>query len=343
MSSGAVKPSSLASLPPPKDSRAAATAATAAAAAGAASPSAGDRRDFKSAGNGQTTSVTTTADSLLESRIAAIVEKRLAALAAVSALPKTPAKPKATTNARLGDGILAQLRANARLSDDDADDVDRVSDIDNSDDDREPATPVAAGPAAAAPDATAAGAASGSAARRGTTGRARTRIAADMLRNCVPYGSVTAWVKQNDWKSGRNKHECEALARAVDALLAEGTPVKSTGIEILMRRLSGVHLADQHSEWQLADSVAWNPLGNSLLPRAEVTRALKEADQLKRLTSNMSNGGYRYKRDNAQAPRDDRRDGRPSGNNNKTAWQAKKAAATKTAPTPDTKGAADSQ
>jgi len=124
--------------------------------------------------------------------------------------------------------------------------------------------------------------------------------------------------------------------------LAEGTPVKSTGIEILMRRLSGVHLADQHSEWQLADSVAWNPLGNSLLPRAEVTRALKEADQLKRLTSNMSNGGYRYKRDTARAPRDDRRDGRPSGNA-KTAWPAKKAAATKTAPTPGTKGAADSQ
>jgi hypothetical protein len=320
-------------------------AAGAAAGAAAASPGAGDRRDSKSAGNAQTTSVTTTADSLLESRIAAIVEKRLAALAAVNALPKTPAKPKAITNARMGDGILAQLRANARLSDDDADDADRVSDIDNSDDDREPATPVAgaaAAAAAAAADAAAAGAASGAVARRGTNGRARARIAADMLRNCVPYGSVTAWVKQNDWKSGRNKHECEALARAVDALLAEGTPVKSTGIEILMRRLSGVHLADQHSEWQLADSVAWNPLGNSLLPRAEVTRALKEADQLKRLTSNMSNGGYRYKRDTTRAPRDDRRDGRPSGNS-KTAWPAKKAAATKTAPTPGTKGAADSQ
>lgn len=341
MSAGAVKPSSLANLPPPKDSRAATTAAAAAAAAAAASPGAGDRRDSKSAGNAQTTSVTTTADSLLESRIAAIVEKRLAALAAVSALPKTPAKPKAITNARMGDGILAQLRANARLSDDDADDADRVSDIENSDDDHDPATPVA-GAAAAAPDVAAPGAASGPAARRGTNGRARARIAADMLRNCVPYGSVTAWVKQNDWKSGRNKHECEALARAVDALLAEGTPVKSTGIEILMRRLSGVHLADQHSEWQLADSVAWNPLGNSLLPRAEVTRALKEADQLKRLTSNMSNGGYRYKRDTARAPRDDRRDGRPSGNA-KTAWPAKKAAATKTAPTPGTKGAADSQ
>jgi hypothetical protein len=282
--------------------------------------------------------VTPSADSLLESRIAAIVEKRLAALAAVNALPKTPAKPKASTNARMGEGILAQLRANARLSDDDADDADRVSDIENSDDDKDPPTPVAASaPAAAA--AAAAGDASGAAVRRAGNGRARVRIAAEMLRNCIPYGSVTSWVKQNDWKSGRNKHECEALARAVDALLAEGVPVKSTGIEILMRRLSGVHLADQHSEWQLADSVAWNPLGNSLLPRAEVTRALKEADQLKRLTSNMSNGGYRYKRESVGAPRDDRRAGRPAGNN-KNAWKAKKADATKTAPTPGSKGAA---
>lgn len=339
MSAGSVKPSSLATLPPPKDSRAAQAAAVGAA---AASPSAGDRRDSKGAGNAQTT-VTTSADALLESRIAAIVEKRLAALAAVNALPKTPAKPKAITNARMGDGILAQLRVNARLSDDDADDADHVSDIDNSDDDKHPATPVAAGAPASAAAGVAAAAAngegSGAAGRRAANGRARVRIAAEMLRNCVPYGSVTSWVKQNDWKSGRNKHECEALARAVDALLAEGVPVKSTGVEILMRRLSGVHLADQHSEWQLADSVAWNPLGNSLLPRAEVTRALKEADQLKRLTSNMSNGGYRYKRDTAGAPRDDRRGGRPSGNP-KTAWKAKKADATKTAPTPGNKGAA---
>ena len=335
MSAGAVKPSSLASLPPPKDSRAAQAAAASAA---AASPGAGDRRDSKGTGNGQTVSVTPSADSLLESRIAAIVEKRLAALAAVNALPKTPAKPKASTNARMGEGILAQLRVNARLSDDDADDADRVSDIENSDDDKDPPTPVAASaPAAAA--AAAAGDASGAAVRRAGNGRARVRIAAEMLRNCIPYGSVTSWVKQNDWKSGRNKHECEALARAVDALLAEGVPVKSTGIEILMRRLSGVHLADQHSEWQLADSVAWNPLGNSLLPRAEVTRALKEADQLKRLTSNMSNGGYRYKRESAGAPRDDRRAGRPAGNN-KNAWKAKKADTTKSAPTPGSKGAA---
>lgn len=269
-----------------------------------------------------------TTDSLLESRIEAIVEKRLAALAAVKALPKTPAKPKAITNARVGEGILAQLRDNARLSDDDAGDADRESDIEDSDADNEvvaAANSVGAAPAAAATSAR------GAAARH-----ARARIAKQMLRNCTPYGSVTAWVKQTDWKSGRNKHECEAVARAVDALLAEGTSIKSTGIEILMRRLSGVHLADQHSEWQLADSVAWNPLGNSLLPRDEVTRALKQADQLKRLTSNMSNGGYRYKREGRRSDRrDDRRDSRAS-----SAWTAKKDSTTKPTPTPASKGAA---
>ena len=330
MSSNAVKPSSLASLPPPRGSGASAAAAAAA----ASSPATGERK-----GNAVAVPppAANAADAALELRIADIVEKRLAALAAVSALPKTPAKPKSIAG-RVGEGILSQLRDNARLSDDDADGADRVSDIEDSDDDKTEA-------AAAHVPGDAAGSAAnvlGQPARRAGNRHARTRIASEMLRNCVPYGSVTSWVKQTDWKSGRNKHECEVLARAVDALLSEGTPVKSTGIEILMRRLSGVHLADQHSEWQLADSVAWNPLGNSLLPRAEVTRALKEADQLKRLTSNMSNGGYRYKRDTPSARRDDRRDGR-GGGKTKTAWTSKKSDTTKAAPTPASKGAADGQ
>jgi len=319
MSDKSARPSSLASLPPPSSVSSRSASAGAGAAAGAASPGAVDRRDAKVSGNVSAAAATSSADAALESRIAAIVEKRLAALAAVQSLAKTQAKPKAV-------GMLAQLRDNARLSDDDAADAaERASDIEGSDDD-------AVTPAAAAVDGTAADALPAPARASGTR-RARVRIAAEMLRNCTPYGSVTSWVKQNEWKSGRNKHECEVLARAVDALLTEGTPARSTGIEILMRRLSGVHLADQHSEWQLADSVAWNPLGNSLLPRAEVTRALKEADQLKRLTSNMSNGGYRYKREGGHASRDDRRDGRPSGQQ-KGAWASKKQSATKPSQTP---------
>ena len=335
MSAASVKPSSLASLPPPSSSlsRGASAAAAAGASAGAgSSPSAADRRDYKGAG---ITPSTSSADSLLESRIEAIIEKRLAALAAVKALPKTPAIPKVNTDARMGRGILTQLRDNARLSDDDGDGADRVSDIEDSDTDKDAPANSAGAAAAASP--------SPSALRRANAARKqRARIAPEMLRNCALYGSVMSWVKQTDWKSGRNKHECEALARAVDALLAEGVTPKSTGVEILMRRLSGVHLADQHSEWQLADSVAWNPLGNSLLPRDEVTRALKEADQLKRLTSNMSNGGYRYKRESASARRDDRHDG-ASGGKPKPAWQNKKSNATKSAPSSDKKDAADSQ
>ena len=320
MSTATVKTSSLAALPPP-----ARVSAAAAAGAAASSPSSADR---KGSGTTPTVSVAAAADAALEARIAAIVEKRLSAAAAVSALPKTPARPKSSGG---GVGILAQLRNNARLSDDDADAPDHVSDVDASDDDTEAAAPAVLA-AAADPVAAHAG-------PRRRDSRARIRIAAQMLRNCAPYGSVTSWVKQNEWKSGRNKHECEAVARAVDALLSEGTPVQSTGIEILMRRLSGVHLADQHSEWQLADSVAWNPLGNSLLPRAEVTRALKEADQLKRLTSNMSNGGYRYKRDAGAGRQRDRRDG-DAGAVSKGAWKPKHPPTSKAAQTPAAGGAA---
>src|SRR5690349_20977217 len=129
MSAQVAKPSSLASLPPPSSSLSRTASAAAAAAAGAGAGASPSGRDYKSAGG---TSSAPTADSLLESRIEAIIEKRLAAMAAVKALPKTPAKLRADGDGRAGRGILSQLRDNARLSDDDGDDADRASDIEDS-------------------------------------------------------------------------------------------------------------------------------------------------------------------------------------------------------------------
>ena len=92
MSDKPARPSSLASLPPPSSVSGRSASAGAPAAAGAASPGAADRRDSKSSGNVSATSAATGADAALESRIAAIVEKRLAALAAVKSLAKTPSR-----------------------------------------------------------------------------------------------------------------------------------------------------------------------------------------------------------------------------------------------------------
>jgi hypothetical protein len=110
-----------------------------------------------------------------------------------------------------------------------------------------------------------------------------------MLKQCQLYGSLQSWVKVTTFKNSRNRHECEAIAQAVDALLSEGVPSSSLGIEVLLRRLSGVHLADQVGEWRVCESVEWNAHGNSLLPPSVVAQALKDAERMKKLYAAVSN------------------------------------------------------
>jgi hypothetical protein len=120
------------------------------------------------------------------------------------------------------------------------------------------------------------------------SGSKQPRIAKSVLAKCRVYGSVLSWVKMTEWKAARNKHECETLALVVDLLLAEGVKSSSTALEVLLRRLSGVHLADTTGEWKACEAVQWNATSNSLLPRDEVKRALKDAETMKRLCSGGS-------------------------------------------------------
>ena len=75
------------------------------------------------------------------------------------------------------------------------------------------------------------------------------RMAPSILAHAKTFGSLIGWVRTVEWKHTRNKNECLALAQAVDLLLAEGVPVSSMGIELLLRRLNGVHLADSFNNW----------------------------------------------------------------------------------------------
>lgn len=260
-------------MPPPKPA-----SASAAAAAGH-SPAKDADKD-----SGVDDALAMKIDKLISSRLDKLLEKKLA----IATLPK-PAKLKANTNAPVGQGILGQLQANAGLDQADEDeDTDDISDAD--------APPRAAAPTAAAAAAAVAAAAAAAASAHSAKSKTPNRVAAAMLETCSYYPSVLTWVKVTTWTSARNRHECEAIAQAVDALLKENIPKNSLGLEILLRRMSGVHLADQTGEWRVAESVAWNAQGNSLLPREEVRRALKDAEQMKRLTdgaSQRSRGGGR--------------------------------------------------
>ena len=111
------------------------------------------------------------------------------------------------------------------------------------------------------------------------------RVADAVLEQVRLYGSLQAWVRMTEWVQQRNKYECEAIAQAVDALIKEGVPSSTLGVEILLRRLNGVHLADRYGSWEVCSAVQWSGPSNTLLPRDELTRVFKEAAQLKRLAT----------------------------------------------------------
>jgi hypothetical protein len=263
-----IKFSSLASLPPPKHSKEAAASSASAAAAAGASDTSPVKKETTSAEDLMLQKLS----AMIERKIDAAVAKRLGSEMASSLMdlppPPTQKKKKTSTNAPVGQGILvASLRGNKGIEkevEETAKDIE--SDTDAEDDDYSPAA--------------ASGAAAAAAPKKETS-----RLGVSILEHARLYGSMQGWAKMTEWKTQRNKHECMAIAQAVDALLKEGVPKTATGVEILLRRLAGVHLADSTGSWQVADSVAWNPQGNSLLPRDEVRRAFKDADQMNRLVS----------------------------------------------------------
>lgn len=103
-----------------------------------------------------------------------------------------------------------------------------------------------------------------------------------VLANAKTAGSVLNWVNAQDFVKTRNRFEAVALAAAIDSLVKD-VPVAHLGIEILCRRLTGVHLADQNNNWDLCKAVEWPYASQSLLDQRLMTRAVKDAAAIGRL------------------------------------------------------------
>ena len=114
------------------------------------------------------------------------------------------------------------------------------------------------------------------------------RIAPQVLSQVSPYGSFKNWVRMVDWKKERNKHEAESLASAIDCFLNENVDLNSLGLEILLRRLNGVHLADTTNNWSVCSALQWSGPNNTLLPRTALTSAYRQAAQMERLTKSIT-------------------------------------------------------
>lgn len=103
-----------------------------------------------------------------------------------------------------------------------------------------------------------------------------------VLANARTAGSVLNWVNGQDFVKTRNRYEAVALAAAIDSLVKD-VPASHLGIEILCRRLTGVHLADQNNNWDLCKAVEWPYASQSLLDQRLMTRAVKDAAAIGRL------------------------------------------------------------
>jgi hypothetical protein len=130
------------------------------------------------------------------------------------------------------------------------------------------------------------------------------RIGPSIYERARSLGSLTNWVALQDFKQARNKHECEVLAQALDQLLVEGLSFHhSDAMEILARRLAAVHLADQHTNWNLAKAIQLPTHQSSLLPLSQLNQAMRTASTIARVETSLRSrrtsyrgggrGGYR--------------------------------------------------
>jgi hypothetical protein len=125
------------------------------------------------------------------------------------------------------------------------------------------------------------------------------RYASVVLSNATKNGSsVLSWVKAQSWKHARNEREATALGAAIDALLAEGVDRHGEGIEILCRRLSGVHAADKFNNWKLCEVVEYPYASESLLDQRLLSRAVKDASALTRLQNRASSSSSKRRNKN---------------------------------------------
>lgn len=146
--------------------------------------------------------------------------------------------------------------------------------------------------------------------------RASTASAKHIFKQFMQFGSAVQWVRLNEWKNPRNKHECESLAHAIDAFHAQGISASSRGMEILLRRLAGVQLADDNGSWELCSAVEAVSRNNKLLSRAHLANALREAERLRKLSANTKNSSFRPRNNNNNGYRKSGGSNNSGNNNN---------------------------
>lgn len=110
--------------------------------------------------------------------------------------------------------------------------------------------------------------------------RASKDIVAQAIAGVSEYGSFVHWVRQQDFNKIRNLKEAVSLARIIDLLL-KGSRFRQQALDLAVRRLAGVHLADQcNSNWALSEAIEQRSAKDSFLDQSTVNGMFKLAERL---------------------------------------------------------------
>jgi hypothetical protein len=160
-------------------------------------------------------------------------------------------------------------------------------------------------------------------------------------RNVRLFGSFKAHCRTVEWKSVRNKHECEALAQILDQLatldpVIAKVPAIYKAKDLAMRRYAGVQMADNLGRWEVCSALQGSAADNSLLPRSAMVKTLKDARLFTNLeargpgavsASSAAGGPTGRRRSPWSGQRDGNNRGRQNGKPNRTSDPKKGAAA----------------
>jgi len=80
-------------------------------------------------------------------------------------------------------------------------------------------------------------------------------LAADILKLVHQHGSAVDMVKNNTFRTQRNKHECRRTADAIDAGISQGRGPECRMMEILLRNLVGLIESDKVGNFAVLDEL----------------------------------------------------------------------------------------
>jgi hypothetical protein len=117
-------------------------------------------------------------------------------------------------------------------------------------------------------------------------------------------GSFSRWMSSVQFHTERNKNECVCLASVLDTAVKAGVSLQQDFMEMLVRRMLGVHIADQTGNWKACSALSLAGYGNTLVPPDVLKSIASEIHQLDKLqTDSSAKSRYGSRKPTYQKPR----------------------------------------